>query len=283
MLFSQRIGKKQAEKLVQRECIDDDLRNSLWSALTLFYWDKFENSGYDSWGKVKGSNLEGLVLRLWLHFFKKPIDTVHKFFSQTLEHLRAYFYRAEWFEVYDFIEFVAINGPENWEQKFIKIVNGYLERENSAYRFVNGQLAEITSEMEVQAVEQAIEESALYYGTKKHLQTALALLSNRENPDYRNSIKESISVVEALAISLTGNEKSTLGQALKTFEKSFKIHPALRSAFSSLYGYTSDEGGIRHALLEEDNLTKTDAKFMLVSCSAFISYVIEMKAMKEGA
>ena len=50
---------------------------------------------------------------------------------------------------------------------------------------------------------------------------------------------------------------------------------ALRNAFSSLYGYTNDAEGIRHALLEEGNLTKADAKFMLVCCSAFINYALD--------
>ncbi|VAX31463.1 hypothetical protein MNBD_NITROSPINAE05-986, partial [hydrothermal vent metagenome] len=44
--------------------------------------------------------------------------------------------------------------------------------------------------------------------------------------------------------------------------------------FSSLYGYTSDEGGIRHALMESENVDFNDAKFMLVVCSAFINFVL---------
>lgn len=52
------------------------------------------------------------------------------------------------------------------------------------------------------------------------------------------------------------------------------MHPALNGAFQKLYGYTSDAGGIiRHALLEEDSLDFKDAKFMLVSCSAFVTYL----------
>jgi len=59
------------------------------------------------------------------------------------------------------------------------------------------------------------------------------------------------------------------------------MHSALKSAFSSLYGYTSDADGIRHALLNEPNLYFEDAKFMLVSCSTFINYLI-IKASKAG-
>ena len=49
----------------------------------------------------------------------------------------------------------------------------------------------------------------------------------------------------------------------------------MESAFTSLYGYTSDEGGIRHGSIDVSNTPSEDAKFMLVSCSAFVNYLIE--------
>ena len=33
-------------------------------------------------------------------------------------------------------------------------------------------------------------------------------------------------------------------------EQQRSLHPALRQAFNNLYGYTSDEEGIRHPLLD---------------------------------
>jgi hypothetical protein len=70
------------------------------------------------------------------------------------------------------------------------------------------------------------------------------LLSDRELPDYRNSIKESISAVENVVAKTVGVEKGTLGQLIKKLEDEINLQPTLRTAFSSLYGYTSDEGGI---------------------------------------
>jgi hypothetical protein len=46
-----------------------------------------------------------------------------------------------------------------------------------------------------------------------------------------------------------------------------------------LYGYTSDTHGIRHALKDDSQPNAEDAKFMLVSCSAFVNYLVE-KAQK---
>ncbi len=73
---------------------------------------------------------------------------------------------------------------------------------------------------------------------------------------------------------ISGNDKSNLGEALTKIETDYKLHAALKKAFSALYGYTSDSGGIRHSLLKDDiEVTMEDAKFMLVTCSAFINYL----------
>jgi hypothetical protein len=52
------------------------------------------------------------------------------------------------------------------------------------------------------------------------------------------------------------------------------LHSALRSGFAAFYGYTSDADGIRHAMLESTTLQQEDAQYMLVSCSAFIHYLL---------
>jgi hypothetical protein len=101
----------------------------------------------------------------------------------------------------------------------------------------------------------------------------LELLSDRTTPDYRNSIKESISAVESLVARTLKAEKGTLGQLIKRLEDEIGLHPALKTAFNSLYGYTSDESGIRHALTEGDKVDFHDAKFMLVVCAAFVNFV----------
>lgn len=78
---------------------------------------------------------------------------------------------------------------------------------------------------------------------KTHIQTAIDLLSDKINRDYRNSIKESISAVENICRVITKNPKTTLGQALKVVEENLQIHGALRSAFDKIYSYASDEDG----------------------------------------
>ena len=128
-----------------------------------------------------------------------------------------------------------------------------MEQENSGYRLVDTEVTEITSASEIGEIESAIQSKI--HGVQEHLSTALALLSDRKKPDYRNSAKESISLVEGVCRLFAGG--TTLTDALKMLKQKIDIHPAFERALAALYGYTSDEGGIRHALLEKSSISFT--------------------------
>src|SRR5689334_2509688 len=114
----------------------------------------------------------------------------------------------------------------------------------SAYRFVDGVIVQLTAEEEIAEIEQLLNAPVPLKSVSTHLRTALDLLSDRTKPDYRNSIKESISAVESTCNLITGG-KDTLGEALKKVETTVAIHPALKKGFGNIYGYTSDASGIR--------------------------------------
>jgi hypothetical protein len=90
-------------------------------------------------------------------------------------------------------------------------------------------------------------------------------LSDKATPDYRNSIKESISAVEGLCKLIIKDSDTTLGSALERIEKNgtVLIHKNLKDAFKHLYWYTSDAAGIRHAIKDSSSVDFVDAKFML--------------------
>lgn len=281
-LFSQRKGIKPVKSVVQVDSMDKELRNSLWNALSIYYWDKMENCGHLS----SCEDINFLFKLLWYSYLKKPLDTLDDYWQRTYGEIREYFFQCPWNEVYDFIEFIANMYKDEYNstsvnKKFMDFCNSIFKRELSAYRFINGKIAQITSEEEITEIEEALESTKTQKSAPHHLKRALDLLADRKSPDYRNSIKESISAVEAICNLIAKNSKATLGQALKEIEKKVELHPALKKAFDCLYGYTSDAEGIRHALLDEPNLDFEDAKFMLVSCSGFINYLVA-KASKAG-
>lgn len=179
----------------------------------------------------------------------------------------------EWYEVYDFIEFVA-NHVDHGDTSinFIEACNTVLKRELSAYRFVEKKLVPVTSEQEIAEINEALSVSRTF---TPHLERALNLLADKKSPDYANIIKESISAVEATCKLITGDPKATLGKALERLEsKEVVLHADLKDAFKKLYGYTSDAQGIRHGLVGKSDLDVEDARFMLIACSAFINYLV---------
>ncbi len=112
-------------------------------------------------------------------------------------------------------------------------------------------------------------------GARDHIANALAKLSDRRNPDYRNSIKESISAVEAVCRLLSHQEKDELGKTLRILEDKAGLHRALSKGFSAIYGYTSDAEGIRHAMMDASTVQFEDAYFMLIVCSAFVNFLTQ--------
>ena len=262
--FSQRKGLNPVGEVIQIDSMNSELRNSLWNTLHVAMWLP---------SPLFQKDLYRFSKKLWFDFFKKPIDSRPTFAHQILGEVREYFFACEWFEVYDFIEFVVLyHQSARPRLKLAERLNSILERELSGYRFVSGCLTDITNAQEIEMLETALADSR-FAGVDAHLQRALDLYAKRENPDYRNSIKESISAVESMARIISGNPKAMLTDALKAIEKKGLLHKALKDGFIKLYGYTSDAGGIRHAMLEEPKLTAADARYFLLSCTAFVNYL----------
>ena len=157
------------------------------------------------------------------------------------------------------------------------MINDVLISESSAYRLVDGLIIPVVGDIEIQAIESALEINLS--SVKTHFSAALSHLSNRQDSDYRSSIKESISAVEAVCRRFVGKSHATLGDCLNEIKRKHSIHPAFEEALRKLYGFTSDAGGIRHALTDESVIpSHSDALFMLVVCSAFANLMIEKAA-----
>lgn len=269
--FSKRYGYVPLESAFQRESVDNELRTMLWNVLNIFIWKRYAE-GYQVRGRIT-KDIDALVSRLWLHFFNRDIDVLPSFMGSHYEEgaydqLKSFFMSCVWYQVYDFIEAIAKDDGNLISEDGRKAINSVLERQNAAYRLVNNQFVEITDKNEIQAIELALSSSETPVQT--HLNAALRMLSDKEAPDYRNSVKESISAVEAVCRLITSDDSATLGTALKRINT---LHPAMSKAFNNLYGYSSDAPGVRHALNDQDSVSYADAKFMLVACSAFISYL----------
>jgi hypothetical protein len=99
--------------------------------------------------------------------------------------------------------------------------NEVLEREVAGYRILEGIVVPISDSAQIDAIRAGLEASTTdpLRGAHEHLASSLRLLSDRKQPDYRNSIKESISSIESAASALTGAKKPELKDALRMLEE----------------------------------------------------------------
>lgn len=265
--FSLRNG-YQKSKVIKIKGLDEACQNRLWNVLHDFIsndeecLEYFETVNYilDYAGEIKISAPA---------YIKNAIPT-----------LRDHFYE-KWYKSFDIIEMFLTNVYDRQDfmpKKIIEytsVFNKVLEEEKSGYRFLENRAVNITNSAELELLGDVIHSN--FENVNIHFKKAIDFYSDRVNPDYENTIKESISAVEALCCIITGIDgaNSSLGKTLKKLkEKGIYIHPALENAFSCLYGYASDENGIRHGGIDFTNAPEEDAKYMLLSCSAFVNYLI---------
>lgn len=217
---------------------------------------------------------------VWAGYLKRTLDTVPCEYFAARSELRTAYYGLAWNEAYDLVEFIAGLDLGSSRAPFVDGADAILVCESAGYRLIDGQVAPLVAESEVAAIETAAGNTACG-GAAQHVRKALVLLSQRPDPDLRNSVKESISAVESAAKFIANDDKADLSKALKAVSDKIGMHGALEKGLLCIYGYTSDEDGIRHGMVDEPKLTVADARFMLVACSAFVNYLIE-KGLEAG-
>jgi hypothetical protein len=280
-LFSERYGYMKPSQVIIRGGITEEIENAVCSAFD--YLKEWMND-IDSHMEYDHSYNEMGVF-LWTQFLNKRKEE--------------YWYRNRnipvevikdrdmpWYRKLDIIELsfkwlLTSNdrGARTITERFAKYLNHEFDRLNYAYRIVDKEIVEISSDQEIAAIETAIDNSE--DNVRLHLKSALGLLAEKPVGDYRNSIKESVSAVEAVCREMTG--KNSLGDALNELANTgVEIPRILKLGFDKLYGYTCNpETGIRHALMVDDETyvpSSAEAIFMMVSCSAFINYLNAKRA-----
>lgn len=284
MSFSERMGIVSL-KVVQKDSMDIALKNKLWNVMLETFFEEFTKSFDKLVFYIYESDFYNIIKFIWTDYFNKPIDEIPDRPQEFIQYCRFILLEeSKWHQFYDFIQFLLTFIQWKRKVEFIKRINISLEKENSAYRIVGNEVTLLTDEVEINELEEGLNKSqGKFNGVHTHLRTALQLLSDRQNPNYRKSIDESIMAVESICVLICNDPNATLGKALNKIERNgiIEINGTLKGAYSKIYGYTSSDDGIRHALIKETNLDYEDAKYMLVSCTSFINYLI-VKAEKSG-
>lgn len=267
--FSDRNGFKKINKLLQTDYLDERSRTMIINLINLLYTYLFKCYPDEEtlfWQKIL-SNVYVKEVK-YNDRYQCNSEQMFEIINETIRY-------DPYDDVISLVEYIVSEMKAidtNNRFKVDDVVNKSFEKEYIGYRYIGKHLVKITNEQETSSINETF--SIPVNSVNEHMEKAISLFSDRNNPDYANTIKESISAVEAMCTSIVGKSDS-LGNQLNMIEKKgIIIHPALKSAFEKLYGYTSDVTGIRHAgKIDGENATFDEAKFMLVTCSAFINYL----------
>lgn len=265
--FSQRNGYRPIEDEILYEQLSHSLCTDIWNFLYSFWFCRLKDLTYPPFLKLT-----------YRSFLQRKINEIPEWATDQLQLFQEIIFPTDqnWYILYDFLEFfnnfLLISKSDTMESSsFTSLINHILERNRVGYRFVNNQIVPITDPNEIKAIQEATETSP-YKEVKIHLTSALKFFSDKKKPDFRNSIKESISAVEVFCRKITN--ESTLDRALKKLSaKGIHIPTTLNVGIEKLYHFTNGPEGIRHALMDEPTVGQAEAYFMLVACSSFINYL----------
>ena len=280
--FSQRYGYEPLPRTMRFEELSSELRMEIWNEVRS--WMLRGREGQRPryrFGPVYRRFIERVLGRL----HKKSHDTITTGYGSTMDQFKNMILDAEFHTVLDFIEIVANDidagglTPRIERVDIVRIMSLF-DKYGAPY-FLSTEtpfhFSPRTSEEQGIAIRKAIDTLHENHmeGATAHLRDATQHLRRQE---WGDSIADSIHAVESVARRIDPRASRNLSAALDSLERAGLLnHQALKQAFSKLYGYTSDEQGIRHALLDRGSpdVGLDEAMFMFGACASFAAYLVE--------
>ena len=272
LTFEQAEGVEALPSQLRSKEVTAKLRSLLWRIM----YDQLQSSkvfdqyrgdhtiNRNGWGIIlydKHVEKDHLMADDFPHNAEKQIQQIKQIFSQ-----------GSYIEIFGFLQYVLRHRV--CPRHFGRVIEAALRETQAGYRLLDSKtFVPIASEDDAETLTRALADLSLteLNGARQHMHNSADELRNGA---YAASIRESIHAVESVARSLTST--NALSEALSDLAKKIYVHPALKAGFLKIYGFTSDEKGIRHPLLDQDSakVDEADALFMLSACAAFISYLL---------
>lgn len=267
--FKQRMGMEELPRPLKPDEFPRTLRNDI---LNLIYQDFINGISFFKDATIK---------MRYVSFYKQPLN---KFNYLTENHRMVYLYeKGNMYDILHDLDYLiscswdeaSLDFTENLRNQLKQIFDNHQFAYTIFYEGKDSQIALRSSEHEIESIENAYKnlKEQQFLGGVEHLTKATKFVNEGR---YNDSIHESISAVECVCRKLLNRENETLASALNLLDKKgLQIHTSLKEGLKKIYGYTSDENGIRHSLFDGKNdLALEDAQFMIGSCASFISYLI---------
>lgn len=271
LTFAQAEGVDPLPTQLKLKEVSEQLRAVLWG---IVHRSMEKNTEYhsvtgESW--FKGA-WEAILYRKHVFRDHRMADEFVNLRKELTEEIKAIFVMGDYIAVFDFLQWLlrlrtGVVDP--------KVVAAALEGCRAAYRLLDDgeTIVPISVPEELGTLNRAFAELAgsEFGGARTHLRRSAEHLISGTPAD---SIRESMHAVESVARVLGGTD--SLRGALQRLKSTHGLHPALERGFGNIYGFTSDEKGIRHPLLDDGTakVDEADATFMLGACAAFVSYMI---------
>ncbi len=275
--FSIREGHINPEEVIRRNYKDmtKELKTEIWNEFYGFFLPLSS--------KIQTSILQ----KTWRGIFKEPIDDFYEllqiYFGNLIEFLteevKERFFRLEWNRIYDFLELIARETPSEYSKHFCERINKVLKENFSPYRFLECDnvllIVPIISDMELEALERAINKTKKkFIPVHEHLKKSIQHLSNRENPDYENAVKEAVSALESLANLILGERGETLTSLRQQLSSQLNLPRFVELQIKELYNWASDTPA-RHGTGDKPGLIgQEEAQLVVVQTSALVNYLI---------
>jgi hypothetical protein len=277
LTFEQAEGVEPLPRQLKLKEISPQLRAALWRVVH----DSLNSSRrYVEYSKSRIGEPWSDILRD-MHTFREHlmVDDFSELFDTAVHKAKGVFERGDYVAIFGWLQWVLRR--RDCPSDLSKRIDAALQFSHAAYRVLeNRTIVPIGSDAELETIKRAFADLATteFRGARKHLHTAAEELTAGK---YSDSIRESIHAVESVVRVL--EPKGDFAKALAKLDAKARIHGAMKAGFGSLYGFTSDEKGIRHPLLEKGaaEVDETDALFMIGACAAFVSYLIN-KARAAG-
>lgn len=298
LTFSQREGYTSLPEPLQLEELSQPLRIALWDDLSKFI-GQFASGSTARGGIHIAEPLTGCLKTVIAALRSRPIDSI-SLSSELYSEPRDLVLKGDFNVVFDFIERFLKEIVHRIHRGHIPIdfygdmdtcdsyqlvirLQETMDRHAAAYHLTSDDWPTPPYRFEPHTSQRAAEltrvarlsiEGTGLQGVEQHLNQAAQYISGSQWPD---ATREGIHAVESVVREITG--EASLSAGLKILaSRGMQIHPALQAAFTKLYGYASDESGIRHALdakQEAASVGRAEALFMYTACTAFVDYLLQ--------
>lgn len=281
LTFSQAHGYEEVPGPLKLEELPRAARTHIWNV----FYVHLDEARFDPTPNVVvlGASKSWAIGGAWEEVFRAkhlwhddlPLDEWRPDFGGFCRDLRNDIETMPFYKVFDLLQFV-MRHPQ-CPRDFSSTMKRVFGRCKLAYTIDEGERPTILPAVTVEEGNSVVESlntlrAVGLRASAEHLRRASECIN--EN-DWSGSIRESIHAVESVARQIAPDKTDTLTQALNSIDKHSPLHSQLKKGIQALYWYTSDEQGVRHALLDSDKarVGMDEAVFMLGACASFASYL----------